>query len=121
MDRNSPQLNEKLDELFAAYRDACQVPEAGANFMPEVWARIDAKRGLSLSLRRWAQAFAVLGAAACLLLGGLMISPWSRPGLDPHTYVEVLEEAQAPDHLMFQEIALRDPGSRPAPDGPIIQ
>lgn len=108
MDRKETQMNETLDKLFLAYRDACQVPEPSASFMPGLWGRIDAKRGVSLAMQRWAQAFIVAGAAACLLLGGLMISPLSRPALEPRTYVEVLAEDQAPDRLIFQDIALRD-------------
>lgn len=121
MDRNLSQYEEKLDRLFAAYRDACEVPESGVNFMPEVWARIEAKRSVSLTLRRWAQAFVVVGAAACLLLGGLMISPWAQPGLEPHTYVEVLDEDQSPDRLIFQEIALRESPPRPAFEAPSVR
>ena len=121
MDRNLSQFDQKLDGLFQAYRDACEAPEPKADFMPELWARIDAKRGFSMTLRRWAQAFVVVGAAACLLLGGLMVSPLAKPVLEPHTYVEVLDEDQAPDRLIFQEIALRDTASRPAVDGPVIR
>ena len=35
---------QKLDELFAAYRDALPDREPSAGFTPELWRRIDQKR-----------------------------------------------------------------------------
>ena len=99
---------EQLDQLFAAYREACVTPEPGVNFMPEVWSRIEARRSVSVSLRRWAQAFVLAGAAACAMLGALLVSPLGQSRLEPKTYVEVLEEDQSPDRLVFEDIALRE-------------
>ena len=33
----------RLDELFRAYRKACPDPEASVNFTPTMWARIEAR------------------------------------------------------------------------------
>ena len=41
---------QKLDELFAAYRDALPDREPSAGFTPELWRRIDQRRKPSLSL-----------------------------------------------------------------------
>jgi hypothetical protein len=35
---------ERLDRLFAEYRESCPDIEAGANFMPLLWKRIEAAR-----------------------------------------------------------------------------
>jgi hypothetical protein len=37
-------MERKLDEVFAAYRESLPDREASANFTPELWKRIDARR-----------------------------------------------------------------------------
>ena len=34
---------ERLDALFATYRNACPDPEPSAGFMPQLWQRIEAR------------------------------------------------------------------------------
>jgi len=60
---------EDLDRLFAAYRTACPEVELGANFMPEVWARIDARRAFLPSFEHLARFVMALCAVACVVLG----------------------------------------------------
>jgi hypothetical protein len=87
----------ELDALFASYREACGEPEAGADFMPRLWARIDQRRrGQDLfAWRRCARAFLGLAAALCLLLIVLQVMP--RHALTPETQTSYLEQLSEDD------------------------
>ena len=43
MDRmqHNDKLDARLDAMFAEYRMACPDPEPSANFMPQMWAKIE--------------------------------------------------------------------------------
>ena len=75
--------DEKLDALFRAYRDACPDPEASANFMPTLWARIDSRQTFLFSFRRMANAFVTAAVALSIALGVYMSLPRSTPDLLP--------------------------------------
>ena len=53
----------KLDVLFQAYRDACVAPEASANFMPNLWAKIESRQSFALSFQRMAKALTTAAVA----------------------------------------------------------
>jgi len=90
--------DEKLDALFRAYRDACPDPEASANFMPTLWARIDSRQTYLFSFRRMANAFVTAALALSIALGVYMTIPRSTPGSTPETYVEALADANPLDN-----------------------
>jgi hypothetical protein len=90
--------DEKLDALFRAYRDACPDPEASANFMPTLWARIDSRQTYLFSFRRMANAFVTAAVALSIALGVYMSIPRSAPGSAPETYVEALADANPLDN-----------------------
>jgi hypothetical protein len=90
--------DEKLDALFRAYRDACPDPEASANFMPTLWARIDSRQTFLFSFRRMANAFVTAAVALSIALGVYMSIPRSAPGSAPETYVEALADANPLDN-----------------------
>lgn len=90
--------DEKLDALFRAYRDACPDPEASANFMPTLWARIDSRQTFLFSFRRMANAFVTAAVALSIALGVYMSIPRSTPRSATETYVEVLAEANPLDN-----------------------
>ena len=90
--------DEKLDALFRAYRDACPDPEASANFMPTLWARIDSRQTYLFSFRRMANAFVTAALALSIALGVYMTIPRSTPGSTPETYVEALAGANPLDN-----------------------
>ncbi len=46
---------QKLDELFGAYRDALPDREPSAGFTPELWRRIDQKRKPGYMFGRFAR------------------------------------------------------------------
>jgi hypothetical protein len=92
---NSPQHrspeDERLDELFRAYRLACEPGEISANFMPELWGKIDLVQSATFSFRRIAKGFLTAAAALSLVLASIAFVP-SRQ-ISPvysATYVEAL-------------------------------
>lgn len=94
-------LDQGLDALFAAYREACPDPEAGERFMPGVWQRIDANRVFSYRLKRLAQAIITAAAVASLAMGFYLSRP---PQLQHSTYLELLASDQQQDNLADAEI-----------------
>lgn len=92
----------KLDALFAEYRSAFPDPESGADFMPNLWRKIEARRVESVSVfRRLAQVCLV--ATVALTLAMALIIPKLQP--DPvysSTYVDVLDAAHVNDSVQAQ-------------------
>jgi hypothetical protein len=102
--------DERLDELFRAYRVACEPREVSANFMPELWQRIERAQSATFSFRRIAKGFVTAAAALSLVLFsiGLIPSQQVSPVYNA-TYLETLDahdttaadsvDASAPDSL----------------------
>ncbi len=67
-----------LDELFLAYRQACPDPDATPNFMPELWAKIEAREVSTNWFGRVAKALVTAALAASVILG-MMISSANQP------------------------------------------
>lgn len=86
--------SQALDRLWKAYRRATPEPEVSPNFMPELWARIEAARPVSWvePLRRLAARSLPLAAALTLAMGIYFWNPRPNPGGDPAlvSYVDVL-------------------------------
>jgi hypothetical protein len=93
--------DQRLQALFAAYRDAVPDPEPGRDFMPQLWQRIDAGRTLSYSLKRMARGIISAAAAAALVMGILLALPQSH--ITP-SYLELLAAGQPHDGLADTEI-----------------
>jgi hypothetical protein len=89
--------DERLEALLRAYRDACPDPEASANFMPTLWARIDSRQTFLFSFRRMANAFVTAAVALSIALGVYMSIPRSTPGTSSETYIEALADANPLD------------------------
>lgn len=80
----------RLDELFRAYREVCPDPEPSVNFMPEMWARIEARE---ISTNWFSRAAKTLVTAAITLsvLGMLLAStPKQAVEYFNGTFVEAL-------------------------------
>jgi hypothetical protein len=85
----------RLDGLFRAYRAACPVPDAGANFMPDLWAGIDA-RGVSTDwFGRAARALTIAALAASVILGIMTSSTNPPSAFFDATFVEALRADRA--------------------------
>jgi len=95
---NQAEANERLDALLRAYREACPAPEPSANFMPEIWRRIDERQRSLSFLGRWARTLATAAAVLSLALAAYLYIPRSsQSGLSTESYVEALASAHAVD------------------------
>jgi hypothetical protein len=91
--------DQQLDALFRAYHDACAAPEASANFMPNLWTRIESRQRFTFSFRRMAHALTTAAVALSLVLG-IYMSILRSSSIDYNqTYVEALAEANATDAM----------------------
>jgi hypothetical protein len=107
--------DQELDALFRAYHDACVAPDASANFMPNLWARIELRQRSTFSFRRMANALTTAAVAASLALGIYMSIPRSSAFDNSRTYVEELADASTPDAVYFVNPATLDlPADRPS-------
>ena len=85
----------RLDQLFHAYREACPDPDPSVNFMPEMWARIEAREASSTVFGRFAKALVTLALGASVVMG-LLSAAYSRPGASyDGSYIQAL----AADHV----------------------
>lgn len=88
---------ERIDSLFAAYRDACVAPEPGVNFMPNLWARIELRQSFTFSFSRMANAFVTAAVALSIAAGVYLAIPRTDSVYYAQSYVEALAEAASPD------------------------
>ena len=100
----------RLDTLFAAYRDACPDPEPSANFMPQLWQKIEAREQTSTIFGRLARNLVTAALALSVVLG-LAVSLSSMAALPSESYVEVLAEDQARESLDYFEPVHIEPGA----------
>ena len=91
--------DQQLDALFRAYGDACVAPDASANFMPDLWARIESRQRLTFSFSRMANALATAAMALSLALGIYMAIPRNTATEYNQTYVEALADSNSPDAI----------------------
>ena len=94
--------NAELNALFHAYRAACPEAEPSANFMPEIWRRIEERQRSLFFLGRWARAFVT--AAAVLSLGMaayLYIPEGHNTMLSVESYVEAVAAGHVVDSPEF--------------------
>lgn len=90
------QDRDRLNGLLAAYRDACPEPEPGADFMPRLWQRIEARRAETTSIfKRLAQVCVATTAVAVLVLA-TMLTP--APPEDESVYASSYADVLATEH-----------------------
>jgi hypothetical protein len=95
-------MDDKLDALWAEYREACPDPEPSANFVPEVWQRIEARRRATSSLlRRWVEAWVMAALTLTLLIAAFLIPRYQRQPVYQSTYADVLAEADTLDYTLI--------------------
>ena len=95
-----------MDSLLAAYRDACQAPEATPEFMPKLWARIDARQSSFGLLKHWTEGFVAVAAAACLMVFLLQVGQDDgNAAVYQSTYLEALTQDSTPENSIFVDVA----------------
>jgi hypothetical protein len=88
---NPTEDQNRLDGLFLAYREACPDPEAGANFMPGIWSKIEAREVSSNWFGRVAKALVTAAVAASVILGLMMSSANHSNEFFNATFVDALQ------------------------------
>jgi len=102
----------RLDAMFEAYRAACPDLEPSADFMPQLWLKIEARQSVSAVFGRLARNLATAALALSLLLGLAVSISGSRVGpLPSESYAEVLADEHYNASLDFEPV-------RPAPAEP---
>ena len=94
-------MDQKLNSLLAEYRDACPDPEPGTNFMPQLWLRIEAGRGatVSLLLRRWTEVWLLATVTLAIVIGVFLIPQFQDPPEYQAGYIDVLSAADSASDL----------------------
>jgi hypothetical protein len=110
MDLNRGRDEQGLDRLFQAYAKACGAPEPGANFMPELWQRIESRQSFTFSFRRMANALATAALALSVALGVYMAIPHNNLNYNSQSYIEALAEANPVDAPEIVGPVRLDPG-----------
>jgi hypothetical protein len=99
MDRMD-QNDRKLDALFAEYRMASPDPEPGADFMPGLWKRIEARRVATVSVfRHWAQICVMATVALTVLIGVVLIPKFQENAASGASYLEALSAEHSADYI----------------------
>lgn len=100
---------QRLDELFRAYREACPAPEASAHFMPNLWARIEARQSATTLFGRLARSFATAGMALSMLMAALLVIPQVRnSAFNTDSYIEALAAGHASEQTDLDQVAIFD-------------
>lgn len=114
MNLNRPMLqgtssdDARLDEMFRAYRAACPDPEASSNFMPKMWARIEARESQTNWFGRFAKALVTAALAASVILGMMVSSANQSNVFFDSTFVEALraDHASSLEPLQLDRISM---------------
>jgi anti-sigma-K factor RskA len=95
---NFSDSNERLDRLFAEYRDACDAPELSAGFMPALWQKIETRQSTSWVFKKISGWFVAASAAATAVLAVALLTMPSMPGANG-VYADTYVDALAADHI----------------------
>jgi hypothetical protein len=115
MNTNRRDRDNELNALFADYRAAVPDPDASANFMPQLWRKIEARQSFTIRVRRLTQVFVGAAAAICLLFATIEVVPGSSRPEVRGSYLDVLAAAHPADNLAALGIMAHDlaePGTK---------
>jgi Na+-transporting NADH:ubiquinone oxidoreductase subunit NqrB len=94
----------KLDQLFQTYRAACPEVEPSANFMPNLWQRIESRHSFGFVFKNVARATMTACAALCVLLVFLnFASPFRDRLAQAPNYTDVLMAEHTAENTDFTE------------------
>jgi|ERR1051326_4637060 hypothetical protein len=105
--------DQRLDDLLRAYRAACPDRDASANFMPELWQRIEARQTFTFSFRRMANGFVTAALALTVVLAIFMALPQKSSSTYPVSYLQALADSSTldtPEIVAPVSLDLTDPG-----------
>jgi hypothetical protein len=102
------QWNDELNGLFTSYKAAVPDPEASANFMPELWRRIESRRSIMLRVKKLTQMFLAAAAAISIVFVTILSVPAFSGSEVRGSYVEVLADAYPTEGLASHGILPRD-------------
>jgi len=89
---DSSECEARLDNLFRAYQAACAVPEASVSFVPDIWARIEAREASGNWFGRVAKVLVTAALAASAILGIMISSTNQSSAFFNATFVEALRD-----------------------------
>lgn len=98
---------DRLEQLWAAYRAACPDPEPGPGFLPGMWSKIEARRRSARLLRRWTGAFVAAATALSLFMAVYSLRQ-ADPAIQTLTYVDALSSEEPFETLAYSELAQLD-------------
>ncbi|MCC6394479.1 MAG: hypothetical protein IT167_28040 [Bryobacterales bacterium] len=98
------ELDRRLNVLFREYRQACPDLDGSANFMPQLWQKIEARQTLPLMLGRWTRMFVSFAAALCLAMAVILVVPHHQTSVLQTSYVEALEREHPNDILAYSDV-----------------
>ena len=95
-------MKDRLDALWAEYREATPDPEPGPEFMPKLWQNIEARRVETTTVfRRLAQICVMATVALALVISAVLI-PHNNSNDEAFysgTYVDVLAAEHSNDYV----------------------
>jgi hypothetical protein len=100
--------NDELNGLFASYQAAVPDPEASANFMPELWRKIEARHSVILRFKKLTQVFLAAAAALSIVFVTLLSVPAFTRSDTSGSYLEVLADAYPTEGLASHGILPRE-------------
>jgi|SRR5579864_1385870 len=102
------QWNDELKSLFASYKAAVPDPEASANFMPELWRKIESRGSVVLRFKKLTQVFLAAAAAISIVFVTMLSVPAFTRSEVSGSYIEVLADAYPTEGLASHGILPRD-------------
>lgn len=97
-----------LDELFGRYRQSCPDVEPSANFMPTLWAKIEARRSFPFTFRKLGRSLMTASAALCFLL--LLLNLAVTPPMST-SYTDVLIAEGSAEQTYYTEAMASAPST----------
>jgi hypothetical protein len=97
-------LSGEVRDLLHSYRDSFPEAPASADFMPGLWARIDARRTITYSFGRLARGYVTASLLLCIVLTGTLFRITRPSPSSSHTsYIDVLvDDSHTDDDFELQ-------------------
>jgi hypothetical protein len=92
---------DELHDLLVRYRAACPEIEPSANFMPQLWEKIDQRGSMWFFFGRFGRPFTAAAAGLCLLLALLNLGAHSYSNV--LSYPDALAAAHTAEKTYFAE------------------